>query len=166
MTSQYFDQLETRDPEQRELAQFNMLPGLISRAKELAPGWARHLADVDPQVVTSREALAQLPILRKSALKELQAGQPPFGGFATSPVSAMSRIYMSPGPIFEPEGKAQDWWRSARALYAAGFRGEDESSTAVCLTCIVTLLRGFRRAPLDSEHGRRLRAHVTAARSA
>ena len=125
MTSQYFDQLETRDPEQRELAQFNMLPGLISRAKELAPGWARHLADIDPQAVTSREALAQLPILRKSALKELQAGQPPFGGFATSPVSAMLRIYMSPGPIFEPEGKAQDWWRSARALYAAGFRGED-----------------------------------------
>ena len=125
MTSPHFDQLEIRDPEQRELAQFNLLPGLIQRAKELAPGWARHLADVDPTAVTSREALTELPILRKLALKDLQHRQPPFGGFATSPVNAMARIYMSPGPIFEPEGKSEDWWRSARALYAAGFRGGD-----------------------------------------
>jgi phenylacetate-CoA ligase len=125
MTSEHFDQLETRDPEQRELAQFNLLPGLIRRAKELAPGWRRHLADVDSAAVTSREALAKVPVLRKSALKELQHGQPPFGGFATSPASAMARIYMSPGPIFEPEGTSSDWWRSARALFAAGFRKGD-----------------------------------------
>lgn len=125
MTSAHFDQLETRDPEQREIAQFNLLPGLIQRAKELAPGWARHLADVDPASVTSREALAKVPILRKSSLSALQAEQLPFGGFATSPPADMARIYMSPGPIFEPEGYGADWWRSARALHAAGFRKGD-----------------------------------------
>ena len=77
MTSAHFDQLETRDPEQRELALFNMLPGLIQRAKDLAPGWARHLADVDPAAITSREELARLPILRKSSLPELQVAQLP-----------------------------------------------------------------------------------------
>jgi len=125
MTSAHFDQLETRDPEQREIALFNMLPSLIQRAKELAPGWARHLADVDPREVTDRAALAKLPILRKSSLSTLQAEQLPFGGFATADPSAMARIFMSPGPIFEPEGFGADWWRSARALYAAGFRKGD-----------------------------------------
>ncbi|MCL4768191.1 MAG: AMP-binding protein [Hyphomicrobiaceae bacterium] len=125
MTAAPFDQLETRDPEQREIAQFNLLQGLIRRAKEMAPGWARHLAEADAASVTSREALARLPILRKSALGELQAGEPPFGGFATSGTAAVARIYMSPGPIFEPEGLGADWWRSARALYAAGFRRGD-----------------------------------------
>lgn len=125
MTSAHFDQLETRDPEQREIALFNLLPGLIRRAKELAPGWARHLADVDPAAVTSREGLAKVPILRKSSLSSLQAERLPFGGFATSAPSDMARIYMSPGPIFEPEGFGADWWRSARALHAAGFRKGD-----------------------------------------
>jgi len=125
MTSAHFDQLETRDPEQREIALFNMLPSLIQRAKELAPGWARQLADVDPVGVTDREALAKVPILRKSSLSTLQAEQVPFGGFATDNPSAMARIFMSPGPIFEPEGFGADWWRSARALYAAGFRKGD-----------------------------------------
>lgn len=125
MTSAHFDQLETRDPEQREIALFNMLPGLIQRAKELAPGWAGHLSDIDPAAVISREALARLPILRKSSLPELQVAQLPFGGLATAEPSAMARIYMSPGPILEPEGFGADWWRSARALFAAGFRKGD-----------------------------------------
>ena len=125
MTSAHFDQLETRDPEQREIALFNLLPSVIRRAKELAPGWARHLADVDPDAVTSREALAKLPILRKSSLPELQIAQLPFGGFATAAPSEMARIYMSPGPILEPEGFGEDWWRTARALFAAGFRKGD-----------------------------------------
>lgn len=125
MTSAHFDQLETRDPEQREIALFNLLPSVIRRAKELAPGWARHLADVDPDAVTSREALAKLPILRKSSLPELQIAQLPFGGFATAAPTEMARIYMSPGPILEPEGFGEDWWRTARALFAAGFRKGD-----------------------------------------
>ena len=87
-----------------------------------APGWAAQLKGVDPAGVTSRDALAKLPLLRKTALKDLQAKSPPYGGFATSPVTSLARIYMSPGPIFEPEGFGEDWWRTARALYAAGVR--------------------------------------------
>jgi phenylacetate-coenzyme A ligase PaaK-like adenylate-forming protein len=121
----HFDVFETRDPEQRERAQFGMLPGIIARAKELAPGWAAHLKGIEAGEVDSREALAKLPIFRKAALKELQAARPPFGGFATSESRALGRIFMSPGPIFEPEGRTEDWWRSARALYAAGFRAGD-----------------------------------------
>jgi phenylacetate-CoA ligase len=90
-----------------------------------APGWAEHLKGIDPRAVTSREALAALPVLRKSALHDLQARRPPFGGFVTSPASEVARVFMSPGPIFEPEGRGADWWRAARALYAAGVRNGD-----------------------------------------
>ena len=121
----YFDQLETRDPEQRELAQFNLLPDLIRQAMAAAPGWADHLKGVDPAAVTSREALAKLPVLRKSGLHALQARRPPFGGFAATPATEVARIFLSPGPIFEPEGRGEDWWRAARALHAAGVRRGD-----------------------------------------
>jgi phenylacetate-coenzyme A ligase PaaK-like adenylate-forming protein len=121
----YLDQLEARDPQQRELAQFNLLPDLVRNAITAGPGWAEHLKGVDPAAVTSREALARLPVLRKSVLHALQARRPPFGGFATTPVTEIARIFMSPGPIFEPQGCGEDWWRSARALYAAGVRKGD-----------------------------------------
>lgn len=121
----YFDHLEGRDPEAREQALFNLLPGLVRRAKSIAPGWAEHLKDIDPAGLVDRAALARLPLLRKNALKELQAKRPPFGGFASTEPGAAGRIFMSPGPIFEPEGYGEDWWRSARALYAAGFRKGD-----------------------------------------
>ena len=62
----HFDQLETREPEQRELAQFNLLPDLIRQAIAAAPGWAEHLKGVDPAVASSRQGLAMLPVLRKS----------------------------------------------------------------------------------------------------
>jgi len=90
-----------------------------------APGWAAHLEGVEPAAVNSRAALARLPVLRKSALKDLQAKNPPFGGFATQPATALGRVFMSPGPIFEPEGRGEDWWRTARALFAAGIRKGD-----------------------------------------
>jgi phenylacetate-CoA ligase len=121
----HFDQLETRDPEQRELAQFNLLPDLIRQAIARAPGWAEHLKGVDPATATSRSALAGLPVLRKSGFHILQAKRLPFGGFATTPVQEVARVFMSPGPIFEPEGRGEDWWRMARALYAAGVRRGD-----------------------------------------
>jgi phenylacetate-CoA ligase len=125
MNETYYDHLETRDSAQRDLTHFNLLPALIRRAQELAPSWAEHLEDVDAFTVVSREALAKLPLLRKSALKDLQGKHAPFGGFATSQAAAIGRIFMSPGPIFEPEGLGGDWWRSARALFAAGFRRGD-----------------------------------------
>jgi phenylacetate-CoA ligase len=121
----HFDALETRDPAQRETALFAQLPEVITRAQAQAPGWAAHLANVDAADVTSRSALASLPVLRKSELIAKQAEAPPFGGLTTTPAGALGRLFMSPGPIFEPEGTSIDWWRSARALYAAGFRKGD-----------------------------------------
>jgi len=70
-----------------------------------APGWAKHLAGIDPKSVTSRAALAQLPVLRKASLPALQKEMPPFGGFNVTPPGKAKRLFMSPGPIFEPEGQ-------------------------------------------------------------
>jgi phenylacetate-CoA ligase len=125
MHDKHYDQLETRDPAQRELAQFNLLPDLVRHAMANAPGWAAHLKGVDAGALNSRQSLARLPVLRKSALTELQAKMPPFGGFATAPAGVLGRVFMSPGPIFEPEGRGEDWWRTARALFAAGIRKGD-----------------------------------------
>jgi phenylacetate-CoA ligase len=122
--SDHYDALETRDPAAREREQLSRLPGLIARAMT-APGWAAHLKGVDPKAVVSREALAKLPLLRKGDLMALQRARPPFGGFNTTPPGKVKRLHMSPGPIFEPEGSDADWWGTARALYAAGFRAGD-----------------------------------------
>ena len=122
---QFFDQLETRDPEQRELAQFNLLPDLIRQSIAAAPGWADHLKGIDPAAVSSREALSRLPVLRKTGLPALQARRLPFGGLVATPVAEVARVFLSPGPLFEPEGRGADWWRAARALYAAGVRKGD-----------------------------------------
>jgi phenylacetate-CoA ligase len=89
-----------------------------------APGWAKHLAGVDPKPVTSRAALAKLPVLRKSALLGLQKETPPFGGFNTVAPGKAKRLFMSPGPIFEPEGHTGDY-NGARALFASGMRAGD-----------------------------------------
>ncbi|MFA9215498.1 MAG: phenylacetate--CoA ligase family protein [Sphingomonadaceae bacterium] len=115
------DNLETRNAEERERDLLQRLPQLVARAQSAA-GWARILQDVQPEAINSRAALAQLPVTRKSELHQLQAALPPFGGLNASPVSQLSRVYMSPGPIFDPEGRGQDWWRFARPMYAAGVR--------------------------------------------
>lgn len=125
MSAAPFDTLETRNPAARELALFNMLPGLIARAKQIAPGWAAHLKDINAATITSRAALSALPVLRKADLKAAQITHPPLGNFASNEPGATARIYVSPGPIFEPEGFGADWWRSARALHAAGFTRGD-----------------------------------------
>ena len=115
------DSLEVRPPEQRERELMARLPQLVARAKAAA-GWSRILKDVNAADITSREALASLPVTRKSELHALQKMQPPFGGLNTTPVGQLARLYMSPGPIFDPEGKGQDWWRFGRPMYAAGVR--------------------------------------------
>ncbi len=120
----YYDALETRVPEQREAALLHALPGQIAHAKN-APGFARILKDVDPGAVTSRAALAALPVTRKSALIEMQKEKPPFAGLTVAKPGDLARVFMSPGPIFDPEGRRPDWWRFARSLYAAGFRKGD-----------------------------------------
>ena len=115
------DDLETRDPGQRERDLMSRLPQLIARAQQ-APGWARILDGLDAQSVTSRAALAALPITRKSDLKSLQQRELPFGGLAATPARQLRHVYVSPGPIYDPEGRGRDWWRFARPMYAAGVR--------------------------------------------
>jgi len=121
----HYDALETRDPEARERDIFGRLPMQVAHAKARAPAFARSLAGVDPRAVTSREELAQLPVIRKGELLDLQQGTRPFGGLAASGYGEIARVFASPGPIYEPEGRAPDWWRLARALFAAGFRRGD-----------------------------------------
>jgi phenylacetate-CoA ligase len=121
---EFYDALETRAPEVREREQFSQLPALIARAIG-APGWAEQLAGIDPKSVTSRATLAALPVLHKSDIKERQQARPPLGGFAVTAPGGLKRLLMSPGPIFEPEGHVKDFWNSARALFAAGFRPGD-----------------------------------------
>src|SRR5215218_1415477 len=123
-SGEFYDTLETRDPEQRERDQFSKVPAVLSRAIT-APGWARQLAGVEPLQVTSREALAQIPVLRKSDLMRMQQEDPPFGGFNVTTPAKLRRLLMSPGPIFEPEGADADSWGAARAIFAAGFRAGD-----------------------------------------
>ncbi len=124
MTSHY-DALETRDPEVRERDILARLPAQIAHAKARAPAFAQSLAGVDPRAVTSRATLAGLPVIRKGDLLDLQKPARPFGGLAASAYGEIARVFASPGPIYEPEGRAADWWRLARALFAAGFRRGD-----------------------------------------
>src|SRR3954447_6293166 len=119
----HFDSLETRDPSARERDLFARLPAQIAHAMT-APGWAKHLGGVDPKSITTRAALAKLPLLRKSALLGLQKETPPFGGFNVTPPGKAKRLFMSPGPIFEPEGHSGDY-NATRALFAAGIRADD-----------------------------------------
>jgi phenylacetate-CoA ligase len=122
--SDHYDDLETRDPAAREADLFARLPGVIGAALQ-APAYRERLGDVDPASVDSRDALAKLPVLRKSELPGLQKVASPFGGFVAAPLAAFGRLFASPGPIFEPEGRHADPWRGARALYAASFRPGD-----------------------------------------
>ena len=127
MTAVY-DALETRSPAQRESALLAALPAQVAHAQSRSPAFARILHGVDAAAITSRAALATLPVTRKSELQALQqegrnAGGDVFGGFAAIGFgAAMPRVFASPGPIYEPEGTARDYWRMARAIHAAGFR--------------------------------------------
>ena len=125
----YFDALETRDPALRETALMTALPGQVAHARRSSAAFSQILNDINPAEVTSRQALAHLPVTRKHELLERQQaaralpGADVFGGFSTLGFGdRMPRIFASPGPIYEPEGVARDYWRMARAMYAAGFR--------------------------------------------
>jgi phenylacetate-CoA ligase len=112
--TEYFDTLETRDPEVRERALLAALPRRIAHAKANAPAFARILAAVDPDAVTTRAVLAAVPVTRKSELLLLQKASRPFGGFAALRRGIAARVFASPGPIYEPEGRQPDHWRLAR----------------------------------------------------
>lgn len=128
----HFDTLETRSADAREATQLAALGDRVAYAKVHAPAFAATLAHVDPRELTSRTAVAQLPVLRKSELLALQKDRRPFGALAAAGWGARDgrgpragRVFSSPGPIYEPEGLGDDYWRLARALYAAGFRAGD-----------------------------------------
>ena len=122
---EYYDSLETRDPGERERSLLAALAGHIAHAKRSSPGWARILAGVDPEEVADRTALSRLPVTRKSDLIALQKAERPFGGLNAAPVAHIGRVFVSPGPIYEPGGSGRDWSRAARALFAAGLRAGD-----------------------------------------
>jgi len=124
----HYDALETRAPEVREAALLAALPAQVAHAQAHAPALAEWLKDVIPSGVNSRASLAQLPVVRKYELLARQqasraAGGSVFGGFSTLGFGkAMPRVFASPGTIYEPEGTRADYWRMARAMFAAGFR--------------------------------------------
>jgi phenylacetate-CoA ligase len=122
--TEHYDARETRDPAAREAELFVLLPDILRCARQ-APAYAERLRGVEPDSITSRAALAKLPVLRKSELPALHKAAAPFGGFVARAPGSFSRLFTSPGPIFEPEAAHNDPWRGARALYAAGFRPGD-----------------------------------------
>lgn len=126
---EHYDHLETRAPAQREAQQLAALPAQVAHAQRATRAFGEILAGVDAAKVTSRAALAKLPVTRKGELLERQKAlraSDPFGGFsALVRGPAMPHVFSSPGPIFEPEGSTRDYWRCGRALFAAGFRSGD-----------------------------------------
>ncbi len=124
----HFDLLETRESAAREAQLMAALPGLVAHAQKAAAAFAAILKDVEPARINTRQRLATLPVTRKHELLERQQaararGGEMFGGFSSIVFGAtMPRIFASPGPIYEPEGTARDYWRMARAMFAAGFR--------------------------------------------
>jgi phenylacetate-CoA ligase len=122
--TEHYDALETRSPADREAELCSRLPGLLRKAMA-APAYAERLKGTDPATITSRAALARLPVLRKSELPALHKAAPPFGGLVCGLPGSFGRLFTSPGPIFEPEPVHADPWRGARALFAAGFRPGD-----------------------------------------
>jgi len=119
--SEHFDARETRSTAEREHDLYERLPALIATAVR-APGWRAHLGNIDPSAVKGADALARLPVLRKGTLPALQKEAPPFGGLLPDATFSFGRLFTSPGPIYEPEGRHDDAWRAGRGLFAAGFR--------------------------------------------
>jgi phenylacetate-CoA ligase len=119
---QFFDKLETRSPKAREAALMAALPKLVAHAQKKAPGFTKILQGIDFRKINSRKALARLPVTRKSDLVSLQKDLPPLGGLNAA---APAKLFISPGPIYDPEGRGRDWWRTARGLFAGGFRAGD-----------------------------------------
>jgi len=127
--NEHYDALEARDHTARETALMTALPAQVAHARDSSAAFHQILQDVNPATVTSRAALAALPVTRKHELLERQqasrasSGGNVFGGFsAVGFGERMPRVFASPGPIYEPEGAAKDYWRMARAMFAAGFR--------------------------------------------
>lgn len=122
MTAAYYDAAEGRSPEARAKDQLARLNAQFQHMRSAQPFWADRLPEA---ALTSLSDLAALPLLRKSDLVAMQGKNAPLGGLNGNPVGALRRLFVSPGPIFDPEGRGRDWWNSAAALHAAGVRQGD-----------------------------------------
>lgn len=123
--SEYFDSLDAIPDADRQRQWFASLPGALQQATRHCSGLAKHLQGHDLTAVSSAKALASLPVLRKSNIIEAQNRNPPFGGFVNEHNLAGCRVFMSPGPVWEPQPNGSDPWQAARALHAAGLRSGD-----------------------------------------
>ncbi|OGP34893.1 MAG: hypothetical protein A2X88_03930 [Deltaproteobacteria bacterium GWC2_65_14] len=127
-TKGYFDESqETMAPKEREAFRRTILRETVRHAYENAPAARRKMdeAGVKPADVQDIEDLAKIPLTRKGDLKNLQKAEMPFGGLAAIPPREMKRIYVSPGPTYDPEGREGSHWRWEKAFIAAGFRPGD-----------------------------------------
>ncbi|MEM7170490.1 MAG: AMP-binding protein [Pseudomonadota bacterium] len=118
----HYDDLETRSRDDRETALLAALPGQIGHAKATAPAMAEILSQVETSAITSRAALASLPVIRKADLMRRQTPASPFGDLNGTPIATMAHLFASPGPVYEFDRERPDFWRTARAFFAAGFR--------------------------------------------
>ena len=123
--SEYFDTHETRSVNERESDLFDNFPSFLADISARIPGWKQRFKDHDISQINSREKLASLPVMRKPDLMEAQANKPPFGDFVDTSLLAGNRIFMSPGPVWEPQAPGSDPWQAARSFHAAGFRSGD-----------------------------------------
>ncbi len=125
LDSEFYDELEIADPEEREIFLFEALGRHLSAAKEDTPYFGDLFRDLDLGDIKTRADLAGLPVTRKSDLGALQKKDPPLAGMTAIALANFRHIYQSPGPVYEPDAGGKDWWRLGRALHAAGVRPGD-----------------------------------------
>ena len=83
------------------------------------------LLGLKAEEIQSFQDLERIPITKKSALIAIQKERPPFGGRLTLPLNQLKRIYVSPGPIFDPLGPGRADPRCCKCVFAAGIRPGD-----------------------------------------
>lgn len=115
-----FDERDSQPRSFREAALFSDFPQRLKQAVQDCPGLAAHLDGCSLDTVIDRSSLQTLPVLRKSTLMAAQQKSPPFGGFVKQSSLEGARVFMSPGPVWEPQLPGTDPWQAARALHAAG----------------------------------------------
>ena len=121
----YYDSQEICSADERYTRLSQALPGQLKLAKEKSPYFKEMLRDIEIDSINDPKKLKKLPVTRKSELVYIQKDSLPFGGMITRKPGHLKRIFQSPGPTYDPEGYGEDWWRTARAFYAAGFREGD-----------------------------------------
>lgn len=116
---------EGRPREQRAREQETALRTVLAAA-DASPALRAALAGagLSPRTITLAD-LGRLPMIRKEQLPAIQAAAPPFGGWLGVAPAKLRRIFVSPGPIYDPEGPEDDYWGFAAALHAAGFQRGD-----------------------------------------